>query len=951
MNLNIFRCGGLRILPLLCLFLSTGRAQADTLKGRVVDADTGEPLSGAEVIVQEESVGAGRSYMSKTSLAADSLGRFEYTCWMELSKLTITANYFGYHSLTTGRTGSNDRDTITIDDLRLRMDEHLLSEVTVEGRQRRFYMRGDTVVFNPEAFNTQDGARLIELIEQLPGVTVNDGKLLWNGEPLRLMMNGQEAISEGLLTNLLPVEAVKDIKAYDRKSDFEARTGVADGQEEHVLDVTIKPGFMDKFYGDAEAKAYTRANYAAHLRTMRLSDNNPLLLYGRVADDPMVVNVTKINGSSLAVGSVPIRQQTGAVGYSHRWKPAFEAQRPSHWSINGGANHTDRRTDSWENRQTFLPGSSSALASNSSSAFASGGFPAGSSATRIASDYRHDLKVPIDFESFLNLTANTTLDIEANITYERKRNVAENKQQTYRLDVPDTMLNTSDFHSLAMGEGFSTGLKGRLSSLLGRTELSAKTSLSYDNTTSDGQSTGIYHYFNVPSVATLSQQLPYTSSQQLPHIDRQHFHAPARNFTADASLQARRALGQRLTLVARWQTIYTHRFRDERRHRADTLDTANSLRRRDNTWQNVLHLDANLTLGKFSAKPQLDFTHFHEQTDYLRGHLDTLANRNQLFVRPALELIYKFQKQTRLRGNVTYSSQLPGILDCIGYRDDTNPLYITLGNPYLKSSHTLSGDLTFSRLFTKDGQVLAASMNLRKDYAPIGTVLHFNSHTGGYQAQKQNLRGGLRWGGSITYERELAEHLHIKNELAESLGQAYGIMTLVDDATNITYSSSASRSYPEGLENRQRSSVLTERLTLDYNSGPLSLRLNQNFTWHSYTYSASAQPRQSIINYRADLTAEYVLKSWTFQLRPTFRLDRGYIAEAMNINRLLCNASISYSLLKNKARLTLAANDLLNRDSRYHSDVTATTRTEGGSTFLHHYVSLTFNYTFDAKTR
>ena len=172
------------------------------------------------------------------------------------------------------------------------------------------------MVFNPEAFKTQEGARLIELIEQLPGVSINDGKLLWNGEPLKLMMNGQQAFSEAMPANVLPVEAVKDIKAYDKKSDFEARTGVADGQEEHVLDVTIKPRFMDKFYGDAEARAYTKANYAAHLRAMRLSNTDPLMLYGRVADDPTKINAMKINGSSTYGTGNPIRQQTGAVGYS-----------------------------------------------------------------------------------------------------------------------------------------------------------------------------------------------------------------------------------------------------------------------------------------------------------------------------------------------------------------------------------------------------------------------------------------------------------------------------------------------------------------------------------------------------------------------------------------------------------------------------------------------------------
>lgn len=888
-------------LAVACLFLSQN-LRADTIKGCVVDAETGGPLEGAEVVFTETSIEGGS--MSRYRLRTDSLGRFLFTCTMEMSKLTITANYFGYHSQTVHRMGNNDRDTITIDDFRLKMDEHLLGEVTVEGRARRFYMRGDTVVFNPEAFKTQDGARLIELIELLPGVSINDGKLLWNGEPLKLMMNGQQAFSEAMLTNVLPVEAVKDIKAYDRKSDFEERTGVADGKEEHVLDVTIKPSFMDKIYGDAELEGLTSKYYAAHLRAMRLSDTDPLMLYGRVADNPKVIDVTTINRSSSHGGNKPVRQQTGAAGYAHLWKPDYKVRTPNFWSINGGANHTDDRSDSWENRQTFMPGSTATETDQTSR------------------DYQHMLKLPVDFESFFNLSPHATMGIDANVTYHRGRNTTENSQRTFDLASPDAQINTSSYHSLAVEEGFSTNIKAQLGFLLGKTELGASASLTYDNKKSDGESTGLYQYFQSGTTQT----------------DRQHYHAPTHHLTAEASVPVRHAFSQNLSAMAKWQITYDNNFRDEQRHRADTLDLANSLRRDDDTWRNALYLEANFTQGKFSAKPMFDLTHLHEQTDYRRGNLDTLARRNFLLVTPTLELTYRLKKQTRLSSRITYTTKRPDLIDCIGYRDDTNPIYVTLGNPDLKTSHTLNASLGFSTMLTKANQVLNASVDYRRDYDPVGTVLHYNSQTGAYLSQKQNVRGGHRWGASLLYERDLGKHFHLKNNLSESFGQAYGIMTLVDGANSITY-------------NCQRSSDFTDRLNLEYRNGPLYLSMNQNFAWHRYTYSDAAQPRQDIYNYRAELTATYELKSWYFSILPIFQIDRGYIADAMNANRFLLNAGIGYKFLKNKARLSLYANDLFNRDTRYHSDITATSRTEGGSSFLHHYVSLTFNYKFDAKKK
>lgn len=887
---------------ILALILGVTTAQSDVIKGRVLDADTGEPLSGAEVVFTETSIDWGG--VSKSTVKTDSLGWFQHACQMEMSKLTITASYFGYHSQKVERMGNNDRDTVTIDDFRLKMDEHLLSEVTVEGRVRRFYMRGDTVVFNPEAFKTQDGARLIELIELLPGVSINDGKLLWNGEPLKLMMNGQQAFSEAMLTNVLPVEAVKDIKAYDRKSDFEEQTGVADGKEEHVLDVTIKPNFMDKLYGDVELKGLTSKNYAAHLRAMRLSDTDPLMLYGRVADDPQKIDAMTINGRSSHGGNVPIRQQVGAVGYSHTWKPTYQARRPSYWSINGGANHSDERSDSWENRQNHLSGTTATETDQTNSS------------------YKHDLKIPVDFGSFLNFSPNTMMSVDANITYQRGRNTTESKQQTFNLDNPDAMTNASNYHSLATEEGFSTNLKAKFGSILGKTELGASASLAYDNKKSDGESTGLYQYFQSGTTQT----------------DRQHYHAPTHHLTAEAELVARHAFGKNLSAMVKWQITYDKNFRDEQRHRADTLDLANSLRRDDDTWRNTLYVEANFTQGKFSAKPSLDLAHWHEQTNYQRGRLDTLARRNLLLVTPELELTYRLQKQTRLSSRIAYSSNRPDLIDCIGYRDDTNPLYVTMGNPDLKTSHTLNASLGFSSMLTHASQVLNFSVDYSKNYDLIATILHYNSQTGAYLAQKQNVKGGERWGAKFSYERDLGSGIHIRNDISEGYGQSYGIMTLVDDVAGITY-------------NSQRSSDFTDRLNLEYRNGPLYLSMNQNFAWHRYTYSDAAQPRQDIYNYRAELTATYELKSWYFSILPIFQIDRGYIADAMNANRFLLNAGIGYKFLKNKARLSLYANDLFNRSTNNYSDVTATSRTEGGSSFLHHYVSLTFNYKFDAKKK
>ena len=888
---------------LVCLvmcFFGAMDLTADTLQGRVVDADTSEPLQGAKIVFEEEAIGQGGTNINV--VYADSLGRFQYTCRMEMSKLTITASHFGYHSQSVQRSGNNDRDTIAIADFRLKMDEHLLGEVTVEGRVRRFYMRGDTIVFNPSAFRTQDGAQLLELIEQLPGVSIEDGKLLWNGEPLKLMMNGQEVFSEAMLANLLPVETVKDIKAYDKQSELAERTGVADGQEEHVLDVTIKPGFMDKMYGDTELKGLTSKHYAAHLRAMRMSDTDPLMLFARAADDPKVISIATLQRNGSWQGDTPVRQQTGALGYGHFWKPAYKVHRISNWNITGGVNHTDSSHDSWENRQSFIPGH------------------AATETDQTARDDQHALKIPVDFSSFVNLSPNYMLAVTVNMTYQDERKREENKGQTYNLETPELLTNASDYSALHHKEGLSSNFKTELFRLVGKSDYAASVAISYQNMKSEGSSTGIYQYMQSETSQT----------------DQQTYQAPLHDLTAELRLRVRRPWGQQAMVSAEWKSIYMHNYRDEQRYRSNVLDLANSLLCKNNTWQNRFNLGTNITSGHLSVNPVLDFTHWHERSDYRRGSLDTLATRSLLLCKPSLELTYKLQKQTRLRGKLVYESQRPDLIDCIGYRDDTNPLYIVEGNPQLTPSHTLFANLTFSTMLTRANQVLNISVDYRKDVDPIGTSYYYNSQTGAYRVQKQNVRGGERWGAALTYERTLGAKFHLRNHLSENYGQTYGIMTLVDDATGIVY-------------NRQRNSDFAHNLKLEFTNGPLLLRLNHDFSWHYYAYSDAAQPRQDIYNYRAELTAQYQWKSWTFSLFPSFLLDRGYMADLMNTNRFLLNASVDYKFFKNKAGIRLYVNDPFNSDTRYRSSVTATTRVESGSSFLHHYVSLTFNYKFDAK--
>ena len=184
------------LLALVAMFAFTTTGSADIIRGRVVDSETKEPLAEASVNITQR---FDNGY-SMWSTVADSAGVFNFfaggRCTMEVSML----GYYSKKKTVFAFTDSRN-DTIDVGTIELKMSAQMLKMVEVTGHARRFTVRGDTIVFHPEAFHLQEGARLDELIRKLPSVEVdNEGHMSWNGKPIRLTMDGESMLGgEGLM--------------------------------------------------------------------------------------------------------------------------------------------------------------------------------------------------------------------------------------------------------------------------------------------------------------------------------------------------------------------------------------------------------------------------------------------------------------------------------------------------------------------------------------------------------------------------------------------------------------------------------------------------------------------------------------------------------------------------------------------------------------------------------
>ena len=142
---------------LLALLLTVGLASRAQyrLGGKVIDATDGQPLLGTTVTLTrsgDDKPVAGRS--------TDADGAFEFKN-LEAGKYVVAVSFIGYK--TQQRQVTLDKD-VSLPTIRIKADTRDLAEVKVAGVLTRQEQRGDTTVFNADAFKVNPDASTEDLL-------------------------------------------------------------------------------------------------------------------------------------------------------------------------------------------------------------------------------------------------------------------------------------------------------------------------------------------------------------------------------------------------------------------------------------------------------------------------------------------------------------------------------------------------------------------------------------------------------------------------------------------------------------------------------------------------------------------------------------------------------------------------------------------------------------------
>lgn len=331
-------------------------ALAWVIRGTVADKQ-GEPLVGATVrLLKPDSTRVGATI-------ADADGRFAITN-VSNGRYILLAEYVG--------STPQARD-VTVKDADIRVKKMLLEEsattlkeAVVEGIRTPMKVMQDTVEFAADTYKTQPNAVVEDLLKRLPGVEVSsDGKITANGKEVsKILVDGKEFFSDDpkVASKNLPVNMVDKLQVVDRKSDLARLTGVDDGEDETVINLTVKKGMKNGWFGQAEAGAGTDSRYMGAFTVNRFWNDNQMTLLGAI---------NNINEMGFSDGGSRFRRFGGSNGITTARSLGinFNVGNKEIFRIGGDImySNTSRRTTTQRNRQYLFPDSTSYVNSYSRS--------------------------------------------------------------------------------------------------------------------------------------------------------------------------------------------------------------------------------------------------------------------------------------------------------------------------------------------------------------------------------------------------------------------------------------------------------------------------------------------------------------------------------------------------------------------------------------------------------
>lgn len=964
---------------LLFFFLCavTSFAQKVTLSGMVLDGSANESLPGASVVLLHP-----KDSTQATGVSSGMDGKFKLPA-VKSGNYILRVSYMGFQTYYRNVQLPKSNKTIDLGTITLEENSKLMKEAEVSIKVAQVEMKEDTFVFNADAYRLTEGSMLEELVKKLPGAEVEeDGTIKINGKTVsKIMVDGKEFFENDtkMAMKNLPSKLIKKLKAYDKKSDYTRITGIDDGEEETVLDLSVKKGMKEGWISNLDLGYGTEERYTGKLNVNRFLDHSQFSLIAsrnNVGDR----GFGGPGGRGWGGGGGGISTNT-MVGANFAWdngKPEY-----SEGLIKMGGNvrySADKNySQTLTNSENFRAGSRSTF-SNS-----------GNVNTSRSYNFNADFRLEWMIDSMTNLMivprfshsqsrnngASTSVEFNNDpyATYNgiamtdplKEYNMEENKMLVKEIGNFE-QLNGNKSNSNSDNVSVWTQLNRRLGKP-GR-NITFNMGADYNHSESNSFSRSEINYFNdrLPNKFTNQYNLsPSTGYNVRPRISYTEPLIGALNLQLSYQFQYRYSDSDRSmysidSLLTKFGGYYTKE--DLYLGYLPGLDSLNYCLNVENsqyaTYREYNH-DAGIMFRYNVGENRLNFgVSFQPQTthmDYIRN--DTIQRVRHTFNwSPRVDYRWKISNVSQLRFRFNGRMSQPSMTNLLEITDSSNPTRYSTGNSNLRSSWTNNLNAFYNGANVEKQMSWMVNADYSQTSNSISTASIVNDSTHITYSRPMNINGNWNTRGAFMFSSALGSQ------------KAFNVNTFtnVGYSRNVGYQSSNSDGLdpawkgiykPDGNVDMDyifntfpltrfttKSTNIDEHLRFNYRNDILEVGLNSGF---SFRHS------------RNDVQQNANLDTWSFSYGTNFTINcpwgtsfstdltqqsrRGYQQADMNTNELLWNAQISQNFLKgNAATISVQWYDILRERSNISRAISAFNRSDTWTNAINSYVMVHFIY-------
>ena len=823
--------------------------------------------------------------------------------------------FIGYDPLYQPLQITGKKNPVNVGKLELSDGAIELGEAVVIGKAPEVTVRNDTVEYNADSYKVTEGSVLEDLLKKMPGVEVDsEGKITVNGKEVKkVMVDGKEFFSDDpkVASKNLPAKMIDKLQVLDKKSDMAQMTGFDDGEEETVINLTVKPGMKQGWFGNAYGGYGSKDRYEGNAMVNRFVNNDQITFMGGANNTNNMgfsdLASTMFSGmgggggrrGGFGAGSGITSSGNAGLNFSKEFKP-------DKLTLGGNTrySHSDNDARSKSDRQNILPGDSSSYDnSEAMSRTKSDNF-----GVDFRLEWKPDTMTQLIFRPSFSFSHSMNDNFSDATTLDNERDTVDtNKSSNY---------SESNGYNLNASIDFSRKLnnKGRVFSAT----LSGGNSDSY----SDGMNRSDIVYFNQ------TDALKNSIIDQRSRYDNKGF-----NYRAYVSwvepighnnfIQATYSISQRK------QEALKNVYNQDADGIYNVLDSAYSQSYRNNFISQRASLSFKSQRAKFNYTIGLNLDPSYSSSENFVGDT-TLSKitRKVVNLSPMAQFNYMFDKRTNLRIMYNGRTSQPSMTQLQPVADISDPTNITIGNPDLNPRYTNNVFIRFQQFTPEKQRAFMIMANGSYIINDIVSYTSYNQETGVKTTTYKNVNGN--YSGNV----RMMLNTPLKNKKF-----SINSMTMASFAN--------SNGYINEEKNTNRNLILSERGGIDFRSSYLDLGVNGNIRYNATSNSLQKENNQNTFNYGAGgYTTIYLPLNFKIESDVNWSTNSGY-GDGFKQNEVLWNASASKSFLKNnQGTLRFKIYDILQQRSNISRSVTASYIQDSEYNTLGSYFMVHFIYRF-----